>query len=91
MAKMKDIMERNQLFATTIPQPPFEDYLTFMSRRLVEMAGNIIMGYLLLLDSNVLIDLYILVVYYGIHKMGGILIHCELMMSIYASLQIVLL
>lgn len=29
-----------------------EDLLTFMSRRLVEMAGNIIIGYLLLLDTN---------------------------------------
>lgn len=29
-----------------------EDYLTFMSRRLVEMAGNIIIGYLLMLDTN---------------------------------------
>ncbi len=29
-----------------------EDYLTFMSRRLVEMAGNIIIGYVLMLDTN---------------------------------------
>ena len=28
------------------------DYLDFHSRRLVEMAGNIIMGYLLVLDSQ---------------------------------------
>ena len=28
------------------------EYLDFHARRLVEMAGNIIMGYLLLLDSN---------------------------------------
>jgi signal recognition particle receptor subunit beta len=29
-----------------------EDYLTFHAGRLVEMAGNIIMGYLLILDSQ---------------------------------------
>ena len=29
-----------------------KDYSDFMARRLVEMAGNIIMGYLLLLDAN---------------------------------------
>ena len=28
------------------------DYLDFHSRRLVEMAGNIIMGYLLIIDSQ---------------------------------------
>lgn len=29
-----------------------DDYLTFMARRLVEMAGNVVMGYLLLIDAN---------------------------------------
>ena len=29
-----------------------DDYLTFMSRRLVEMAGNVVIGYLLLIDAN---------------------------------------
>ena len=34
---------------TAIKEPAYND---FMARRLVEMAGNIVMGYLLLLDAN---------------------------------------
>ena len=41
-----------ELCTAKITQLKNSEYLDFHARRLVEMAGNIIMGYLLLLDSQ---------------------------------------
>ncbi len=43
--------EYNEIVAK-VSENKTEDYLTFHAGRLVEMAGNIIMGYLLILDSQ---------------------------------------
>ena len=44
----------DQYAKTVIKVNEFEDneYLDYHARRLVEMAGNVIMGYLLLIDAN---------------------------------------
>ncbi len=51
LAKMTDQYEKTVIKVLTAAEET-EDYLTFMSRRLVEMAGKIIIGYLLMLDAN---------------------------------------
>ncbi|MDY0342580.1 MAG: Acyl-CoA dehydrogenase C-terminal domain-containing protein [Lentimicrobium sp.] len=53
---LKSVLEKmtDQFAKTVIKVNEFEDneYLDYHARRLVEMAGNVIMGYLLLLDAN---------------------------------------
>ena len=41
-----------EMIAIKVTENDDSDYLDFHSRRLVEMAGNIIMGYLLLVNSQ---------------------------------------
>lgn len=53
---LKSVLEKmtDQYAKTVIKVNEFEDneYLDYHARRLVEMAGNVIMGYLLLIDAN---------------------------------------
>ncbi|MDD3743256.1 MAG: Acyl-CoA dehydrogenase C-terminal domain-containing protein [Lentimicrobiaceae bacterium] len=53
---LKSVLEKmtDQYAKTVVKVNEFEDteYLDYHARRLVEMAGNIIMGYLLMLDAN---------------------------------------
>ncbi|MDR1667826.1 MAG: acyl-CoA dehydrogenase family protein [Bacteroidales bacterium] len=48
---LKEMTDEYEIAVATVTAPKNNEYLDFHARRLVEMAGNIIMGYLLLLDS----------------------------------------
>ena len=44
--------EKFQQAVTNVASTKDQPYIDFMARRLVEMAGNIVMSYLLLLDAQ---------------------------------------
>ncbi|MDR0714484.1 MAG: acyl-CoA dehydrogenase family protein [Bacteroidales bacterium] len=48
---LKEMTDEYEAAVATVMAPKNNEYLDFHARRLVEMAGNIVMGYLLLLDS----------------------------------------
>ncbi len=50
--KLQDMTANYELIAKKVMEIDYPDYLDFHTRRLVEMAGNIIMGYLLVLNSQ---------------------------------------
>jgi alkylation response protein AidB-like acyl-CoA dehydrogenase len=49
---LKDMTDEYELCVNKVSEPKNTEYLDFHARRLVEMAGNIIMGHLLTLDSH---------------------------------------
>lgn len=49
---LNDMTKQYETTAAKVYEIKDNEYLNFHSRRLVEMAGNIIIGYLLLLDTN---------------------------------------
>ncbi len=50
--KLQDMTAKYEIITQKVIDIDYPDYLDFHTRRLVEMAGNIIMGYLLVLDSQ---------------------------------------
>ncbi|MBD5327452.1 MAG: acyl-CoA dehydrogenase [Bacteroides sp.] len=51
-ANLETMTEKFQQAVTNVASTKDQPYIDFMARRLVEMAGNIIMSYLLLLDAQ---------------------------------------
>jgi alkylation response protein AidB-like acyl-CoA dehydrogenase len=49
---LKDMTDEYETCVAKVTEPKDNEFLDFHARRLVEMAGNIIMGYLLVLDSQ---------------------------------------
>lgn len=49
---LKAMTAKYEAAVATVLEAKDQTYTDFMARRMVEMAGNIIMGYLLLLDAN---------------------------------------
>ena len=58
-AKLEAMTEEFEKAVETVKAAGNPDYVTFHARRLVEMAGYIIMGYLLVLDANKEPDLFL--------------------------------
>ena len=50
-ANLETMTEKFQQAVTNVASTKDQPYIDFMARRLVEMAGNIVMSYLLLLDT----------------------------------------
>ena len=50
--KLQEMTAKYEIITQKVIDTDYPDYLDFHTRRLVEMAGNIIMGYLLVLNSQ---------------------------------------
>lgn len=50
--KLQDMTTKYEIITKKVMDTDYPDYLDFHTRRLVEMAGNIIMGYLLVINSQ---------------------------------------
>ncbi|MDE6512591.1 MAG: acyl-CoA dehydrogenase family protein, partial [Muribaculaceae bacterium] len=51
-ANLETMTEKFQAVVTKVAETKDQPYIDFMARRLVEMAGNVVMSYLLLLDAQ---------------------------------------